>query len=174
MLLTNAYISFVKFHRIHGKKVKKTHYEFIKDVALAWIKPDMYWPGWNTRKRAAVASISRSVDTSDEQTTVTEYSSSSHSTMNTRLRSCTRRRLLPEEERRGGVAAVGKQGCGKKSVAKKQQQVAKRMNNASLHPLTGSMRERLNPSIGHNPVISKERGRCQLHRWARGREGKDI
>ena len=98
MLLTNAYISFVKFHRIHGKKVKKTHYEFIKDVALAWIKPDMYWPGWNTRKRAAVAQISRSVN-SDEQTTVTEYSSSSHSTRSNKIQSCTRQRLLPEEDK---------------------------------------------------------------------------
>ena len=93
------------------------------------------------------------------ETTVTEYSSSSCSTRSTNSRSCTRRRLLQEEERR--VAAAGKSACGK-SVAKKEK--AKRMNDQTLHPLTGLMRERLNCSIGHNPVIlSGERGRCQLH-----------
>ena len=47
-------------------------------------------------------------------------------------------------------------------------------NEKTLHP-TGKLSCRLNTSVQHFPECSPttRRRQCQLHRWARGREGKE-
>ena len=49
MLLTNAYLAYKKFHILHNQK-PMSHYEFHRQVALAWLKPEEYWPK-KTRQR---------------------------------------------------------------------------------------------------------------------------
>jgi Transposase IS4 len=44
VLLVNAYVSYVKFNLMNGKKKNEllSHYEFRKAIALAWLDPDQY------------------------------------------------------------------------------------------------------------------------------------
>ena len=44
LLLTNAYVLYKKFHLLHSSKAAVSHYDFIKQVALAWINKERYWP----------------------------------------------------------------------------------------------------------------------------------
>ena len=41
---TNCYVLYRKYYEIHGRKPLRTHYQFIQDIALAWLKPSQYWP----------------------------------------------------------------------------------------------------------------------------------
>ena len=41
--LTNSYVLYRKFHKIHGRKSPLTHYGFNRAVALAWLKPSTFW-----------------------------------------------------------------------------------------------------------------------------------
>ena len=43
MLLTNSYVLYCKYYRMHKLK-PITHYEFQRSVALVWINPKKYWP----------------------------------------------------------------------------------------------------------------------------------
>jgi hypothetical protein len=41
--------------------------------------------------------------------------------------------------------------------------------------MSGSLRDRLNRSLSHNPEMgANARSKCQLHRWARGRDGSEV
>ena len=44
---------------MHGRKQPLNHYRFIRHVAIAWIKPSVYWPSHNFCNRGH-SSISRS------------------------------------------------------------------------------------------------------------------
>ena len=48
--LTNAYILFRKFFKIHEREPPFSHYEFVKKVALAWLKPNEFWPSIKSKK----------------------------------------------------------------------------------------------------------------------------
>ena len=41
--LTNMYVLYRKFDRGHDKEPPCTHYEFVRQVALIWLKPSSYW-----------------------------------------------------------------------------------------------------------------------------------
>ena len=41
--LTNAYVLYRKFYKIHDREPPCTHYEFVRKVALAWLKLSEYW-----------------------------------------------------------------------------------------------------------------------------------
>ena len=41
--LTNSYVLYRKFYKIHNKEPSCTHYEFVTQVALAWLTPSEYW-----------------------------------------------------------------------------------------------------------------------------------
>ena len=50
-----------------------------------------------------------------------------------------------------------------------------KVNDSSLHPTLGKLNTRLNTSVQHLPEASKaKRAKCQLHRWARGRDGGEV
>ena len=50
-----------------------------------------------------------------------------------------------------------------------------RVNDKSLNPMNGSLRGRLNSFVHHHPHLdSKKRRKCQLHRWANGRDAKEV
>ena len=42
--LTNCYVLYRHFFEIHDKAPPYSHYEFIREIALAWIDPITYWP----------------------------------------------------------------------------------------------------------------------------------
>ena len=51
------------------------------------------------------------------------------------------------------------------------------VNDKSLHPVNGRLKCRLDVFCDHHPISFKEATRahrCQLHRWARGRDGKEV
>ena len=52
--LTNAYILYRKFYSMHDRKPPCTHYQFVKEVALAWLKPSVYW--YNSAKKSDLQS----------------------------------------------------------------------------------------------------------------------
>ena len=68
VMLTNAYISYIKFHQMHDSKETVTHYDFIKQIALAWINQEMYWP---KKHPAAVASSKKRKRQGDENRQIT-------------------------------------------------------------------------------------------------------
>ena len=50
-----------------------------------------------------------------------------------------------------------------------------RINDSTLHPVSGKLNCRLNTSVQHFPEEPKtKRPRCALHRWARGREEGEV
>ena len=58
--LTNSYVLYRKFHDIHGRRMQQTHYEFIQDISLAWLKPYQFWP----KKKSSTDSGQSSSDSS--------------------------------------------------------------------------------------------------------------
>ena len=48
--LTNAYILFRKFYKIHEREPPFSHYEFVKKIALAWLKRNEFWPSNKSKK----------------------------------------------------------------------------------------------------------------------------
>ena len=49
VLLTNSYVLYLKFHKSHDSKKILSHYDYIKQISLAWINQDLYWPKRITR-----------------------------------------------------------------------------------------------------------------------------
>ena len=58
--LTNSYVLYQKFHYIHGRRMPRTHYEFIQDIDIAQLKPSQYWP----KKKSSTGSGQSSSDSS--------------------------------------------------------------------------------------------------------------
>ena len=52
--------------------------------------------------------------------------------------------------------------------------VRPRFCHASLHPITGFLRGRLNKTVGHYPVAASNTSYCQMHRWAFSKNGENI
>ena len=71
MMLTNSYILYLKYHHMHdnGDNVL-SHYDYIKQISMAWIDPDRYWPNKKRSKRKrGTTPVRRSVrleDSSDD------------------------------------------------------------------------------------------------------------
>ena len=83
MLMTNAYVTYKKYQMIHGLK-PMTHYEFWKQIALAWIHPLKYWPD-NNRKKSRKR-VSTEVEESDGVNTRSAASTSSSVNDNSSLK----------------------------------------------------------------------------------------
>jgi Transposase IS4 len=68
VLKVNAYVSYLTFHLMHGKKRNEilSHYEFREQIALAWLDPNEYWPDRYIKvlsQKRSFDSIASSVDT---------------------------------------------------------------------------------------------------------------
>jgi hypothetical protein len=132
LLLTNCYILYRKYHLSLKGKVPVTHYDFIKQITLAWINPDTHWPKgteahWSKKRKAA--------EQQQQETVITRSAA---------------RKLNLEQTSPSLCIPV---------------------TDNNLHPSTGKLKHRLNYSLQHYPQCSKVKApRCQLHRWARGRD----
>jgi hypothetical protein len=51
-MLTNSYILYCKFHKMHDSKKVLSHYDYIKQISLAWINQELYWPHKVTKTKA--------------------------------------------------------------------------------------------------------------------------
>ena len=65
--LTNCYVVYRKFHELHERK-HLSHYEFIRKIGLAWLKPSAYWQSQATSTKRGEGKSTRKV--SDENTSV--------------------------------------------------------------------------------------------------------
>jgi hypothetical protein len=50
-LLTNSYVLYKKYHKMIDSKAAVNHYDFIKEIALAWINPEIHWPKKISQKK---------------------------------------------------------------------------------------------------------------------------
>ena len=129
-LLTNSYILYIKFHRIHDSKNAMSHYDYIKSVTLAWLEPGTY------RQKTTTSSSARKRKHKDDEP--------------------------------GGVRTRSSESTISTITTNESSRQTK-ITNTSLHPSTGSLRCRLNTTVQHLPMKSKnQKPRCQLHSWARG------
>ena len=44
VLLTNSYVLYQKYHLMIDSKAAVSHYDYIKEIALAWVNQELYWP----------------------------------------------------------------------------------------------------------------------------------
>lgn len=157
--LTNSYIAYSKFHKMHGKEQPHSHYDFIKWVAMAWMAPETHWPGWG---RKAAQRIPRAKIANEDETVSSARSVSTRST------------------RSGGSAArksiqvLASAGNDKKAEVQRNNNIKRciTITDATLD----KMWTRLDSSEPHFPICAKKKGerpRCQLHRWARDRNPKE-
>ena len=150
LLLTNAYILYRKYHLSHNSKVPVTHYEFIKQITLAWIDPDTHWPkgteAHQSKKRKAAE------QNEDQDTVVTRAT----------------RKLNLDYQTSPSLSSDSNPASATSSICIP-------VTEKNLHPLTGKLKHRLNYSVQHYPQYPKVKApRCQLHRWARGRDQPQV
>ena len=153
-LLTNSYIVYVRYHKMHDSTNFVTHYEYIKIIALAWIDQEEYWPEPKKQKRHLS-------EVPDEELIIKEA-------RQTRARRGGRTSPMSETSEEGTqkrtrlLRATPTKGPKRHNAS---------VTDISLHPSKGSLMCRLATNCQHIPVKSRSnRPRCQLHRWARGRD----
>ena len=135
LLLTNSYVLYQKYHLMIDSKKAVSHYNYIKEIALAWVNPELYWP---KKIRPTKRKAKGEIDSNKRKT-------------------------------RSAVRHLDTESvCTTSSKAPN-------VTNESLHPATGNLSCRLNNSVQHLPECpSVKRPICQLHRWARGRDAKEV
>ena len=134
-LLTNSYIVYSLYHRLHDSKKIISHYDYIKAIALAWIEPALHRP-----KPPLQGGI---------------------------IQTTTRKRTRYNSD----TSTISPISYSDSQTASFDQKHNVRVTESNLHPNTGKLSCRLRTDIQHIPVASKsKRARCQLHRWASGKE----
>ena len=158
-LLTNSYIMYVAYHKMHDSTNFVTHYEYIKMISLAWIDQEGYWPEPKKKKRS-LASIEEGTIINDggrrarRGGRTSPMSDMSESTQHHRApRIMTTSQTSTNGRKRHNTSVT----------------------DISVHPSKDSLMCWLTTNCQHIPVKSRStRPRCQLHRWARGRDGVAV
>ena len=156
VLLTNAYKVYCDFHKMHQSNAALSHYDFIKNVALAWLNKENHWPTKGRTKRT-------SLQTEDSYSLVIK-------------RSRTRQNLNNSSS---SLVALAESSSSAISQATETTTLTTPARNVTVSEKTlqpnGALKCRLNNYITHSPCPStNKRAKCQLHRWARGRDRKDV
>ena len=153
LLLTNAYKHYQTYHEMHQSEDFMTHYDFIRSIVMAWIDQENYWP--KKRKKRA-----KGIRLPDNQ--CDDSSSTRRSRRRLQSASCS----LSSDCVSAVTEVAGVSAASSRNIT---------MNDKSIDALTGSLKCRLDSFVLHHPVKSEnKRAKCQLHRWARGRDGKEI
>jgi len=58
LALTNSFILYKLFYKLHKKTHPLNHFEFMRQIVLAWIDPDTYWPVNEKRDSSSVSTTS--------------------------------------------------------------------------------------------------------------------
>ena len=154
VLLTNAYKVYCESHKMHQSDDAMTHYDFIKSVALAWLDREANWPNKRKRKRTCI-----SVD----DTSLIINSSRSRRNQN----------KVNYKEPPGSSSSTESESSNS-TIATAFLERNATLTTRALKP-NGKLKCRLNTYITHSPCPSNnKRAKCQLHRWARGRNEKEV
>ena len=68
VLLTNTYIVYKRFHELHNMKPQYNHYNFVCNVAKAWLHPELHFDQ-NSGAAATTSSTETSSATTSSATT---------------------------------------------------------------------------------------------------------
>ena len=163
LLMTNAYIAYSKYHKVHLSTNVVSHYDFIKQIALAWMDPRKYGPN------AEVVEEELNGKRKKEVITVDDSDDDNATNCGWRMVSKRRIRLKTGEDDMTVCTEVTESSAGSSSRNA-------RVNDQSLDPGVGALKCRLDSFSNHFPehFDDKRAGKCQLHRWARGRKGKEV
>ena len=153
LLLTNAYKHYQTYHEMHQSEDFMTHYDFIRSIVMAWIDQENYWPKKRKKRAKGIRLPGNQCDDS---------SSTRRSRRRLQSASCS----LSSDCVSAVTEVAGVSAASSRNIT---------MNDKSIDALTGSLKCRLDSFVLHHPVKSEnKRAKCQLHRWARGRDGKEI
>ena len=160
-LLTNSYILYVSYHKLHDSETYATHYDYIKMISLAWIDQEGYWPEPKKKKRS-LEPIEEGIIINERQSRARREGQTSPMSEMSEMTQNTRRaaRII--------TAATPSTNTGRKRSNTS-------VTDISVHPTKGTLMCRLTTNCQHIPAKSRSRRpRCQLHRWARGRDGVAV
>ena len=156
-MMTNAYILYCKYHAMHLSTNTVSHYDFIKQVALAWMDPTRYGPRKKNTETAHQPNKKRGrsvvLDSSDDE--------------------IEQPRCLRSKKESLETSST----CSIATTSTVKTMRNTRINDESLDPSVGSLRCRLDTFTEHCPKHfdgAKRAMKCQLHRWARDRKGKEV
>ena len=176
LLLTNAYLLYLKFHTMHHSKNIMSHYDFIKSVVMAWLDQETYWPKKRVKRKASNVPVWDNTTTRVTRArhrrpiAVAEVQHSSG--RQTRSSSYARRSIVSVQAEVDSSSSSSSSSSSYETVASNKN---KSITELALHPINGSLKVRLNDFMNHLPVVSQnKRPKCQLHRWARGRDAKEV
>ena len=131
----------------HGcKSSMLSHYDYIKQISLAWISPDTHWPKRELQKKKR------------RQPVIDQAISSS---------TCSKRRLDDDISSLHTSSSL--------TMVSATSTKCNEVNNNILHPISGKLSTRLITTVQHFPEEPTcKQKRCQLHRFARGRNGSEV
>ena len=159
LALTNSYILYRKYHELHLSTSALTHYEYIKQVALAWMDNRRYGPYATVNDANDDDSSRVSVRTKKRKSnTIDLYDSSSEEeTLSSRKST----RSTNEPTFQYSMTSSATSGSTPPRKVKKNA----RINDAALNPAAGSLWCRLDAFMSHCPMHfeGKRAGKCQLH-----------
>ena len=167
LMLTNSYILYKKYHQMMRSRRVMSHYDYIRAVAMAWIAPEVHWPDWNRRKTKRTRKRAGAFGEPDVVVVPSPVAASSSK----------RARRATMQDHSSGSSSISEGSSSSSAIeAKVVPRIARRMTDNTLDPMLGSMRCRLNKTLQHYPITyaKGKRTKCQLHRWARGRNGKEV
>ena len=150
VLLVNAYVCYRKHCRLNNVK-SLSYYEFRYKITLAWMDPSNHWKlQFQKPKIKDTVVINNSVSGKKLATTDT--------TGSTKRAKATKRKLSSKE-------SVGSESSCSRKVARAL--AAPRVNNKTLDPQTGQLRDRLAVGRGlHMPGEPwAKKAQCALHIW---------
>ena len=149
VMLTNAYVMYVTVCDEYDipKRDRKTHLEFRKDIALAWINPKEYMA--DQKQAAAKTPMSRRRKRDDA-------SGVSGITLDSALRSTVTEPSVPTQPTKKLKRTV-------------------RMSDDALDPTAGKLSCRLDHTLDHIPIRPhNSKVRCSIHRWVGVETQKDV
>jgi hypothetical protein len=144
VMLVNAYILYIKYNMMMGKKKKDllSQYDFRKQIALAWIAPGTYDPRVANTIDKRKANKHKRSSPLPANSVISSKSSQSRKSP----------RINMEDE------AMMAHGTN----------TARKVSDSSL-AIDGSLSMRLSTHLKHRPAPERTpKSKCQLHRWASG------
>ena len=157
VLLVNAYVYYKKVMEEAGvpKKEWLSHYEFRRQIALAWVQSDE--PTIKQRRRANLPVVEPVAGAKRKSPPVGAAS----------VRRTRRKSLGDYGSVQTPPSTIGMSSITTNSTASKK---AAYIKDSTLTAITGPFSRRLDPTVGHWCVEVQHRPKCALHRWASGLE----
>ena len=161
-MLTNSYILYVEYHKMHDSTNYVSHYDYIKMIALAWIDTE-YGYQKELKKKRSLPPIAEGIIINNGQRRARREGRSSPMSEVSEITQNSRRVARVTHNTASSIS----------STTRKRANTS--VTDKSVHPTEGILMCRLTTNCQHIPATSRSnRPRCQLHRWARGRDGAAV